>query len=125
MFVVGFACVVPIQFLKFFAKPSFSELSPCACTTIIVFVLPAFFSDLISPSRSVTTISGFKPFSIIACVAPSATIFVIFLYFFKIGMEDGNDGPAPTMKTGLFSIKRLIFTRSTFFGSIESNSLHD
>ena len=69
--------------------------------------------------------SGFKLFSIIAFVAPSATIFVIFLYFFKIEMQDDNEGPAPITKTGLFSIRFLIFTIGVFFGNNESNNLHD
>ena len=41
---------------------------------------------------------AFKLFSIIARVAPSATIFVILLYFFKIGIQESNEGPAPMMK---------------------------
>ena len=40
-------------------------------------------------------------------------------------MQDGNEGPAPTMKTGLFSIKSLIFPIGFFLGNKESNNLHD
>jgi len=47
------------------------------------------------------------------------------LYFFKIEMQDGNEGPAPITKTGLFSIRFLIFTIGVFFGNNESNNLHD
>ena len=43
----------------------------------------------------------------------------------KIEMQDGNEGPAPIMKTGLFSIRFLIFTIGVFFGNNESNNLHD
>jgi len=40
-------------------------------------------------------------------------------------MQDGNEGPAPITKTGLFSIRFLIFTIGVFFGNNESNNLHD
>jgi len=40
-------------------------------------------------------------------------------------MQDDNEGPAPTTKTGLFSIRSLIFTIGVFFGNNESNNLHD
>jgi len=36
------------------------------------------------------------------------------LYFFKIEMQDGNEGPAPITKTGLFSIRFLIFIIGVF-----------
>ena len=49
----------------------------------------------------------FKLFSIRAVVAPSATIFVILLYFFKIGIQESNEGPAPMMKIDSFSISFL------------------
>ena len=40
-------------------------------------------------------------------------------------MQDGNEGPAPTTKTGLFSIRSLIFTIGVFFDNNEANNLHD
>jgi len=47
------------------------------------------------------------------------------LYFFKIEKQDSNEGPAPITKTGLFSIRFLIFIIGVFFGNNESNYLHD
>jgi len=40
-------------------------------------------------------------------------------------MQDGNEGPAPITKTGLLSIRSLIFTMGIFLGNNESNNLHD
>jgi len=40
-------------------------------------------------------------------------------------MQDGNEGPAPITKTGLFSIRILNITIGIFFGNNESNNLHD
>jgi len=40
-------------------------------------------------------------------------------------MHDGNEGPAPITKSGLFSIRFLIFAIGIFFGYNESNNLHD
>ena len=40
-------------------------------------------------------------------------------------MQDGNEGPAPITKTGLFSIRFLIFVIGVYFGKNESNNLHD
>ena len=59
-----------------------------------------------------------------ARVAPSATIFVILLYFFKIGIQEDNEGPAPIMKIILFSIRHLISVR-VFLGNSESSNLDD
>ena len=41
-------------------------------------------------------------------------------------MQDGNEGPAPITKTGLFSIRVSDFYNwYAFFGNNESNNLHD
>ena len=40
-------------------------------------------------------------------------------------MQDGNDGPAPITKTGLFSIRSLIILVPVFFPNNEFNNLHD
>ena len=68
---------------------------------------------------------AFKLFSIRALVAPSATIFVILLYFFKIGIQESNEGPAPMMKIDSFSISFFNSVIRVFFDSNESNSLDD
>ena len=68
---------------------------------------------------------AFKLFSIRAVVAPSATIFVILLYFFKIGIHESNEGPAPMIKTDSFSIRFFNSARRVFFDSNESNNLDD
>ena len=67
----------------------------------------------------------FKLFSIRALVAPSATIFVILLYFLKIGMQESNEGPAPMMKTDSFSISFFNSVIRVFLDNSESNNLDD
>src|SRR3989338_1981712 len=76
--------------------------------------LAAFLCESLSPSRSVTTISGTIMFSINACVAPSAAIFVA-RYFFKYGIDDNREGPAPTTKTVFLLINAFNFFVEVFF----------
>ena len=65
----------------------------------MVLLFPILFNEFSSPSRSLTKISGMILFSIRAFTAPSATIFVVELYFFKVGRDDKRVGPAPITKT--------------------------
>ena len=91
----------------------------------MAFFLFAFFKNLTSPSRSDTTMSGHTLFSINALVAPSATILVIFLNFFKIGIDNDSEGPAPITKITCFSIFLLNLLRGNRLVKIESKILAD
>ncbi len=89
---------------------------------MIVFVFPIFLRNFSSPSRSVITISGLIRFSINFCVALSATIFGAFLNFFKVGIHEWREGPAPITKTVFPEIIFFNFYNVTcFFRIVFSN----